>query len=52
MNVGPAIGLGLAIDGCSGIKVEGECSYVGEVKATYQCEAGKVEHYPIEPTQQ
>jgi hypothetical protein len=37
--------------GCSGLKVEGDCTYVREVKTTYHCEpAGKLDHVRIAPT--
>lgn len=34
---------------CSGLKVEGECTYMREVKVTYVCEAGSsINHIKID----
>jgi hypothetical protein len=36
--------------GCSALKVDGECTYLREVKVMYQCESGaKVLGIEIEP---
>ncbi len=52
MNVAAAV-LALWIGGCSVLKVEGECTMVREVKATYHCDAdGKLQHFRVEPAQQ
>jgi hypothetical protein len=40
----------LVMPGCSGLKVEGDCTYVREVKTTYACETGgKAEHIRVTP---
>jgi hypothetical protein len=44
------IGLGLVLGACSGLKVDGACTFVRSVTVTYQCPAeGKLEHYRIWP---
>jgi hypothetical protein len=41
----------LMLIACSGMKVEGECTYVREVKTSYHCETGsKLEHIRLSPT--
>ena len=40
----------LALAGCSGLKMEDQCTVTREVKTTYVCEpGGKVEHYRVTP---
>lgn len=40
----------LMVPACSGLKVEGDCIHVREVKVTYQCEPGStIEHYRVAP---
>jgi hypothetical protein len=36
--------------GCGSVKVEGECSFVREIKTTYTCEKdGAIEHIRVAP---
>jgi hypothetical protein len=36
--------------GCARVRVEGDCVYMREVKATYQCERdGKIESIKVQP---
>jgi hypothetical protein len=45
------LGIG-AIAGRSGIRVDGACSYVREVRTCYQCKpAGRSEQIKVEPKQ-
>lgn len=43
---GYVLGL-IALAGCARMQVEDRCTYVREVKTSYQCEAGKVDHMRI-----
>jgi hypothetical protein len=36
--------------GCSGLKVDGACTYVREIRTTYQCPIeGKLQHFRLAP---
>lgn len=40
----------ILLAGCSGLKVDGACTYTRTVATTYQCPAeGTIEHYRVAP---
>lgn len=42
--------LGMAMTGCSALKVEGGCTYERTIKTSYVCEpGGSLEHYRVAP---
>ena len=45
-----ALALLLALAGCSGMKLEGACTYARTVTTTYQCQPdAHLEHYRVAP---
>jgi hypothetical protein len=43
---GYVLGL-IVLAGCARMQIEDRCTYVREVKTSYQCDAGKVDHMRI-----